>query len=71
MEDSRGSSGIGSGKSIGLADGILLPAEAVESNRSRPWMPYIMYTVHGGSVLGVTNREASVLRSYVDVKCHC
>ena len=31
-----GSSGIGSGKSIGLAEGILLPAEAVESNRSRP-----------------------------------
>ena len=37
MEDGRGSSGIGSGKSIGLAEGILLPAEAVESNRSRPW----------------------------------
>ena len=36
MEDGRGSSGIGSGKSIGLAEGILLPAEAVESNRSRP-----------------------------------
>ena len=36
MEDSRGSSGIGPGKSIGLAEGILLPAEAVESNRSRP-----------------------------------
>ena len=36
MEDGRGSSEIGSGKSIGLAEGILLPAEAVESNRSRP-----------------------------------
>ena len=36
VEDGRGSSGIGSGKSIGLAEGILLPAEAVESNRSRP-----------------------------------
>ena len=36
MEDGRGSSGIGSGKSIGLAEGILLPAETVESNRSRP-----------------------------------
>ena len=36
MEDGRGSSGIGSDKSIGLAEGILLPAEAVESNRSRP-----------------------------------
>ena len=36
MEDGRGSSGIGSGKSIGLAEGVLLPAEAVESNRSRP-----------------------------------
>ena len=36
MEDGRGSSGIGSGKSIGMADDILLPAEAVESNRSRP-----------------------------------
>ena len=36
MEDGRGYSGIGSGKSIGLAEGILLPAEAVESNRSRP-----------------------------------
>ena len=38
MEDGRGSSGIGSGKSIGLAEGILLPAEAVESNRSRPYI---------------------------------
>ena len=37
-EDGRGSSGIGSGKSIGLAEGILLPAEAVESNRSRPYI---------------------------------
>ena len=36
MEDGSGSSGIGPGKSIGLAEGILLPAEAVESNRSRP-----------------------------------
>ena len=36
MEDGRGSSGIGSGKSIGLAEGILLPTEPVESNRSRP-----------------------------------
>ena len=36
MEDGRGSSGIGSDKSIGLAEGIRLPAEAVESNRSRP-----------------------------------
>ena len=36
MEDGRGSSGIDSGKSIGLAEGILLPAEPVESNRSRP-----------------------------------
>ena len=35
-EDGRGSSGIGRGKSIGLAEGILLPAEAVDSNRSRP-----------------------------------
>ena len=34
--DGRGSSRIGSGKSIGLAEGILLPADAVESNRSRP-----------------------------------
>ena len=33
-KDGRGSSGIG--KSIGLAEGILLPAEAVDSNRSRP-----------------------------------
>ena len=32
-EDDR-SSGIGRGKSIGLTDGILLPAEAVYSNRS-------------------------------------
>ena len=32
----RGYSGIGRGKSIGLAEGILLPAEAVDSNRSRP-----------------------------------
>ena len=39
MEDGRGSSGIGPGKSIGLAEGILLPAEAVESNRSRPRSP--------------------------------
>ena len=30
------SSGIGRGKSIGVAEGILLPAEAVYSNRSRP-----------------------------------
>ena len=29
-------SGIGRAKSIGLTGGILLPAEAVESNRSRP-----------------------------------
>ena len=36
MEDGRGSSGIGSGKSIGLVEGILFSAEAVESNRSRP-----------------------------------
>ena len=36
MEDGRGYSGIDSGKSIGLAEGIRLPAEAVESNRSRP-----------------------------------
>ena len=35
-EDSRGSSGIGTGKSIGLAEGILLPVEAIDSNRSRP-----------------------------------
>ena len=34
-EDSRGSSGIGRGKSIGLTEGSLLPAEAVDSNRSR------------------------------------
>ena len=36
VEDGRGSSGIGRGKSIGIAEGILLPAEAVDSNRSRP-----------------------------------
>ena len=36
MEDGRGYSGIDSGKSIGLAEGIRLPAEAVESIRSRP-----------------------------------
>ena len=35
--DGRGSSGIGRGKSIGLTEGILLPAEAVDSNRSHPW----------------------------------
>ena len=35
-EDGRGSSGIGRGTSIGLAEGIRLPAEAVDSNRSRP-----------------------------------
>ena len=35
-DDGRGSSGIGRGKSNGLAEGILLPAEAVDSNRSRP-----------------------------------
>ena len=35
MEDGRGSSGIARGKSIGLAEGILLPAEVVDSNRSR------------------------------------
>ena len=35
-KDGRGSSGIGRGKSIGLAGVILLPAEAVDSNRSRP-----------------------------------
>ena len=34
-EDGRRSSGIGRGKSIGLTDGILLPAEAVYSSRSR------------------------------------
>ena len=27
---------LGRGKSIGLTEGILLPAEAVDSNRSRP-----------------------------------
>ena len=32
-EDGRGSSGIGAGKSIGLTEGILLPAETVDSNR--------------------------------------
>ena len=32
----RGSSEIRRGKSIGLANAILLPAEAVESSRSRP-----------------------------------
>ncbi len=36
VEDGRGSSVIGRGTSIGLAEGILLPAEAVDSNRSRP-----------------------------------
>ena len=35
-EDGRGPSGISRGKSIGLTEGILLPAEAVDSNRSRP-----------------------------------
>ena len=35
-EDGRGSSGIGRGKSIGLTESIILPAEAVDSNRSRP-----------------------------------
>ena len=35
-EDGRGSSGTARGKSIGLAEGILLPAEAVDSNRSCP-----------------------------------
>ena len=34
-EDCRGPSGIGRGKSIGLTEGILLPEEAVDSNRSR------------------------------------
>ena len=43
MEDGRGSSGIGSGKSIGLAEGILLPAEAVESNRSRPKFQFVVH----------------------------
>ena len=33
-EDGRGSSGIDTGKSIGLSGGILLPTEAVDSNRS-------------------------------------
>ena len=37
-EDGRGSSGIGRGKSIEMTEGILLPAEAVDSNRSRPMM---------------------------------
>ena len=35
-EDGRGSSGIGKGKSIGLTEGILLPAEEVDSNQSCP-----------------------------------
>ena len=35
-EDGRESSGTGRGKSIGLTEGILLPTEAVDSNRSRP-----------------------------------
>ncbi len=35
-EYGRGSSGIGTGESIGLIGVILLPAEAVESNQSRP-----------------------------------
>ena len=35
-EDGRESSGIGRGKSIGLTEGVLLPAEALDSNRSRP-----------------------------------
>ena len=37
-EDGRGSSGIARDKSIGLAEGTLLPAEAVDSNRSRPYV---------------------------------
>ena len=41
-EDSRGSSGIGTGKSIGLAKGILLPAEAVDPNRTRPFVGFDM-----------------------------
>ena len=36
VEDGRGSSGIGSGKSIGLAEGILLPAEAVRVKSITP-----------------------------------
>ena len=35
-EDGKGSYGIGTGKSIALAEGILLPAEEVDLNRSRP-----------------------------------
>ena len=35
-EDGRGSSGIGRGKLIGLTKGLLLPAKAVGSIRSRP-----------------------------------
>ena len=38
-EDGRGPSGIGRDKSIRLSEGILLPAEAVDSNRSRPIPP--------------------------------
>ena len=39
VEDGRGSSGIGRCKSIGLTEDILLQAEAVDSNRSRPKFP--------------------------------
>ena len=42
MEDGRGSSGIGRGKSIGLAEGILLPTESVDSNRSRPHEEHLL-----------------------------
>ena len=40
-EDGRGPSGIDRGKSIGITEGILLPAEAVDSNRSRPKVLHI------------------------------
>ena len=39
----RGSSGIGRGKSIELAEGILLPSQAIESNSSRPKYRVIYY----------------------------
>ena len=49
-DGSRWSSGIGRGKSIGLAEGMLLPAEAVDSNRSRPKPSAVAHVCLFGSV---------------------
>ena len=57
MEDGRGSSGIGSDKSIGLVEGILLPAEAEESNRSRP---KFLVRVAFENTVGVVQNSADI-----------